>query len=128
MSEHGFVRSIHRKLPKEVYRWKVADRFTNGVPDAWYSGPAGDVWVEYKYIPRTPRKAYRVEITDLQKKWLMERAIEGRNVAVIVGCPTGAAIFQGAVWVDEQQKRIDPLTLSIAEIAQWLATQTLGPR
>ena len=33
MNEHSFIRAIHKSLPAEVYRWKIHDTFTGGVPD-----------------------------------------------------------------------------------------------
>jgi hypothetical protein len=122
MSEHHFVRSVHRRLPVTVYRWKVADRYTNGIPDAWYSGALGDVWVEYKYLPRTPRSAFEVPLTPLQLKWLSEREAEGRNVAVIVGCPKGAAILSAK----DCTKKVEVNNwIPIAEVANWITKKTV---
>ena len=34
MNEHSFVRSIHNALHPDVYKWKIHDTYTGGVPDA----------------------------------------------------------------------------------------------
>jgi hypothetical protein len=50
--ETTFIQSIHRHLPKEVYREKMANPYRGGTPDVWYSGYKSDLWVEYKFIPK----------------------------------------------------------------------------
>ena len=50
MNEHSFVKSIHRKLPSNLYRWKIHDAFTGGVPDAMYAGPAGILLAHKKLV------------------------------------------------------------------------------
>ena len=56
MNEHGFIKSVHRHLPTDIFSWKIHDTFTGGVPDAMYAGPAGILFVEYKYtkLPKKP--------------------------------------------------------------------------
>lgn len=98
MNEHGFVKAIHRRLPTEIYALKVNLRFNNGVPDAWYSGKNGDLWVEYKWLPRTPTRRFTPGLSELQRKWLNDRREEGRSVAVIVGCPAGGMILTDGEW------------------------------
>jgi hypothetical protein len=90
VNEAGFIKKVHRKLPKEIYRCKFADRFTSGLPDCWYSGPRADLWVEYKYSEHPHRKP---GLTEHQKRWLTDRAKEGRNVAVIVGSPNRIVVY-----------------------------------
>ena len=54
MKEKDFINKVHKKLPKEIYKWKINDPFHGGVPDAFYSGPAGFAFVEYKYTQTLP--------------------------------------------------------------------------
>jgi hypothetical protein len=50
----------------------------------------GDIWIEYKYIETIPKKGQvKIDLSALQKEWLLSRAQEGRNVAVIVGSKEG---------------------------------------
>ena len=85
-------------LPKGVYSWKISDRFTAGIPDSYYSGNKGDLWVEYKFEQKVPATAKRhARLSALQKTWLKERHLEGRNVAVVIGFSDGkAGILHGS--------------------------------
>ena len=91
MVESQFTQAINRAVREHgVYCWKISDRYRAGVPDCWYSGPGGDIWIEYKYLKRQPRRWYTPGLSQLQLQWLNERHEEGRRVAVVVGCPDGA--------------------------------------
>lgn len=101
MNEHGFVRSIHRQLPDSLYKWKINDNFQGGVADAYYSGKAGDLWVEYKYLPLLPKKGntlVKLGLTGQQLLWLTARHKEGRTVAVVIGSPQGHLILTENTW------------------------------
>lgn len=95
MDEHGFIRSIHRKLPKAVYRWKINDNFAGGVADAYYSGVAGDLWIEYKFVHLPKRDSSKVPLglRPLQIEWLQARKSEGRDVAIVVGSDEGCILL-----------------------------------
>lgn len=97
MDEHGFVRSIHRLLPPEVYVWKINDRYAGGVADAFYHGPDGKIlFVEYKYLKKLPTKGktiLRTGLSSLQIEWLTQRQNAGLNVAVILGTPIGGVFI-----------------------------------
>ena len=95
MTEHGYIRSIHRRLPASIYRWKINDNFEGGVADAYYSGEEGDLWIEYKYLPALPKRSttpIRTCLSAQQRLWLTRRHSEGRQVAVVIGSPDGAVI------------------------------------
>lgn len=74
--------------------------FAAGVPDCWYSGSKGDIWVEFKFVvlPKRPETSVAVGLSELQKKWLRDRYAEGRCVAVIVGCKEGGVWLPGLTW------------------------------
>jgi hypothetical protein len=73
--------------------------YIGGIPDVWYSNETGDLWVEYKYLPSVPKRgSVRINLSALQIQWLKERYAEGRNVAVIVGCPLGGVLFKHLEW------------------------------
>jgi hypothetical protein len=82
----------HYPVEQHIHYEKMHNDFYSGTADTWYSGIGGDVWIEYKYLPRTPVRA-SVEpqklLTPLQLGWLEERHAEGRSVGVIIGCPDG---------------------------------------
>ena len=88
MNEHGFVRAVHKKLPTNLYKWKIHDSYTNGVPDAMYAGKKAILFVEYKYVPKLPAKnssPVKINLSGLQLQWLNNFVDLGHNVAVIVG-------------------------------------------
>lgn len=101
--ENTFIGSVHRHLPTDIYHMKNHNQYNGGIPDVWYSGPAGDLWIEYKFIviPKRPETIIRIELSELQKNWLTSRHSEGRRVAVIVGAKEGGVWFDGVDWVHE---------------------------
>ena len=123
MHESQYIRRIHKHLPKEIYRWKIATSFSNGVADAYYSSNKGDMWIEYKLLRRTP-KTVKPALSALQANWLNNRYSEGRNVAVVVGTPTGSIILIDKLWND---KTIVSKLWTDAEVAEWIVKNTRQP-
>ena len=88
MNEHGFVKAVHKKLPTNLYRWKIHDSYTSGVPDAMYAGEKAILFAEYKYIPKLPARStspVKINLSGLQVLWLNNFVNLGHNVVVIVG-------------------------------------------
>ena len=88
MNEHSFVKSVHRKLPVDLYKWKIHDSYTNGVPDSMYAGDKGILFVEYKYVPSLPKiktTPIKINLSKLQLQWLNNFVDMGHNAAVVVG-------------------------------------------
>ncbi len=98
MNEAGFTSSINKKLPKYIHSWKINCRYANGVPDAWYSADKADLWVEYKFLKKLPKKSVKPNLSALQSKWLKDRQSEGRDVLVIVGSPEGCIVYENGEW------------------------------
>ena len=98
--ENTFIASVHRHLPHELYRLKNNNPFHSGIADCWYSGPAGDLWIEYKFLvlPKRDNTAIKIDLSELQKNWIMSRYSEGRTVGVIVGCKDGGVWMPGITW------------------------------
>lgn len=120
--ETTFIASIHKFLPKDLYRMKNNNPFTGGVPDCWYSGDSCDLWVEYKFIPRLPSRGnVRPNLSALQLDWLNNRYREGRNVMVIVGTPEGGVIFRCEEWArDISAKEFNTRLVTRHALAQWI--------
>ena len=126
MRESTYTAAIHKLLPPEVYALKLSLPYTAGVPDAWYSGRGGDLWVEYKYLKSIPREVDLVGnkkpiISMLQQAWLRDRYYQGRSVAVIVGCQGGGVVLPDLDWVEliarpEFEARVWPRE----QIASWI--------
>lgn len=126
MNESGFTQSIMRKLDKRIYKWKIMSVMQNGVPDCYFSGPAGDLWLEVKYVklPKRDTTIINPGLSALQLKWLNARHKEGRNVALLVGSEAGC-------WVENCRPFDVPLnknsfTVSKQQVIKWIETQTLG--
>lgn len=126
--ESSFIKKVHGKLPAVVYREKTHNAYRGGTPDVYYSAPASDLWVEYKFIARIPVRAQvTADLSALQKLWLDGRHAEGRSVAVIVGCPDGGVIYQRGEWhtpltPEEFRGRLQ----SVDDLANWIKTYTCG--
>lgn len=127
--ENTFIGSVHKFLPKELHAEKMNNPYRSGCADVWYSGKKGDLWVEYKFIPKLPVKSdtLKVDLSPLQLKWLRERFSEGRSVFVIVGSPLGGVILSGLAWenpilIAEYHKK----TQTRQALAAWIASLTIG--
>lgn len=123
--ESTFIKSVHKHT--HCYHEKMCNPFTSGTPDVWYSGPKGDLWVEYKYIPRVPslpRTVIKPDLSARQLLWLRREHEHGRNVAVIVGCPTGGVVLRDLEWEGGiSQADFNSRLLSRAQTAQWIDEQ-----
>ena len=122
--ETTFSNSVRKHIPRNVYHMKNNNSHLSGVPDLWFSGSSTDLWVEVKYLPRVPRRDSVVPtelLSKLQAQWLERRHREGRQVAVIIGCPDGGVVLPGITWQDEISAtsfvaRIQPRPA----LAQWI--------
>ena len=102
--ETTFSKGVLAHIPRDVYHMKNNNPYLGGVPDLWFSGNSADLWVEMKYLPRVPRRDSVVPtelLSKLQAQWLERRHKEGRQVAVIIGCPDGGVVLPGITWQDE---------------------------
>lgn len=125
--ETTFIASVHKHLPRDLYRMKTHNPYLGGIPDIFYSGTKTDLWVEYKFIPKiTPAQCRSPNLSALQLDWINGRHEEGRNVAVIVGSPTGGVLMLDCEWqsffdVDQFKGRVK----TRAELAEWIANFTM---
>lgn len=125
--ENTFRKGVHKYLPTDLHHEKMNNPYSSGTPDDWYSGSRSDLWVEYKFLPRTPQRAIVKPfelLSPLQRDWINKRYEEGRTVAVVVGCPDGGIILRDQEWEWEYTPQMfrDRLVPRKA-IAQWI-TQT----
>jgi hypothetical protein len=125
--ENTFRQGVHKYLPSELHHEKMCNPYSSGTPDDWYSGNRGDLWVEYKYLPKVPLRAEVVPeklLSPLQLRWLNGRYTEGRLVAVVIGCPEGGVILRDQEWMHSYTAQMfrDRL-VPRRDIAQWI-TQT----
>lgn len=125
--ETTFIAGVHKKLPKTLYHMKNNNAYVGGIADVWYSGNSGDLWVEYKYLPRTPSRAgidpMRL-LSPLQQAWLRDRRMENRNVAVIIGCPDGGIVLTDRQWeLELTVKQFAERLRSKEELANWIVSR-----
>lgn len=124
--ENTFIGSVHKKFSGDKpYFEKMYNPLRSGTPDVYYSGVLGDLWVEYKFIPRIPRSAEILpDLTPRQRRWLNDRFAEGRNVAVVLGTPDGGVIYRNQEWnTPLSSTELSARVLSRAEVAQWITSQ-----
>jgi len=127
--ESRFITSVNAKIPTDVHREKMHNPYRGGTFDVWYSGSKADLWIEYKFIPRIPKRGRVVpNLSPLQLRWGQGRNAEGRNVMVVVGCPEGAAMLgfprQWEVGVTVEEFRNALVTK--ATLAAWIHSLTAG--
>lgn len=128
MNEHGFIKAVHRHLSPEVYRWKIHDTYTGGVPDAFYLGPAGSLWVEYKYVKLPKRATTYIPfgLSILQALWLT-RAINWKQSAiVVVGFEKSAiALTDPELFTGSTKNELEKEAISFKEVAKLIEQHVL---
>ncbi len=131
--ENTFRASVHRYLPDSVQHDKMNNPYTSGVADDLYCGNRGDLWVEYKFLPKIPVRAAvdpKKLLSDLQMDWIAERYkrtqhSDERHIAVVIGCSEGGVILTDLAWTqqltaDEFKRRIVPRR----SVAEWIVQLT----
>jgi len=98
--ENTFIASVHRLLPRGLYRMKNHNQYNGGIADVWYSGIKADLWIEYKFIvmPKRHDTIIVPALSPLQMEWLRSRHQEGRSVGVIIGSKDGGVWLPGTSW------------------------------
>ena len=130
MNEHSFVRSIHNALHPDVYKWKIHDTYTGGVPDAMYAGPAGTLFVEYKYVKSLPKKDTTVihhSLSALQCAWL-QRMKPATSVALILGVEDTALIIVDDFSANIVKSAYLEQCIPRKQVAQWIYDVTYSGR
>ena len=95
MNEPGYITAVNKRLHPWVYVWKIADRFTSGIPDCWYSVKGGTPpFIEFKYLKELPKRdntLCKAPLSDIQLEWHLARQREGVPVWTCLGIntPTG---------------------------------------
>jgi len=126
MNESGFIKYIFKKLPPKIYKLKINLAMQNGVPDTYFSGPAGDCWIEFKYIVAPKRKTTSIlpKLSALQIQWLDRRHHEGRTVAVVLGSDIGCFVYSNQDWaVSISNKTLRQYTRQ--DVIKWIESKTL---
>jgi|TARA_R110000787_G_scaffold101792_1_gene207446 hypothetical protein len=126
MDEHGFVKSLHLKLPKTVYKWKIHDVYAGGVPDAYYEGEEGCCWIEYKYVksfPLRPTSIIKHSLSNLQKQWLRRANSNGQNAYVVIGSYDKVVILSNKEWeIPLTNEYFDNNALPRQAVVNWITS------
>lgn len=125
--ENRYISKINKLLPDDIYYMKNNNAYVAGVADSWYSGKSGDLWIEWKYVDPLPVKVPvrpMKLLSALQADWLKRRHLEGRNVAVVIGCKLGAIVLRYPEWESEiLVQDFKSLLRSNADLATWIKEQ-----
>ena len=135
MTEHSFVRAVHRQLPLGIKIWKIIDDFHNGVSDALYFGTEGRLlFVEYKFVKELPVRdttgVAKTQLPPLQREWMRDLVTRKVPAVVIVGSQSP----KGGVWISDpkevsrglkKSEFLDRLE-SVKELATHIGTHVLG--
>ena len=118
MNERTFKAKLRAKLKQHVYIQSMSSLATAGTPDLWLSGRQ-DLWIEVKYDDKT-KGAVTPKLSALQRAWLHDRWVEGRNVCVIVGtAPNEGIIYWAKQWEVSSSDRI-PLNEIITTLLEYV--------
>lgn len=131
--ETNFSNALRDALPEGIYSMKNNNEYVSGIPDLWFSGRKGDLWVEMKFIQKLPKtvpiRPYDL-LSKMQEKWLRDRYEEGRNVAVIIGCKRSTRL-EGIVLRDLAWERdicpqdFEALIVSKSELVSFIKEQVM---
>ena len=130
--EATFRDSVHKYLPPQhiVYRMPNSNRYVSGVPDTYYEGDNGALWVEWKKVPKIPRvwvPGKKGTPTSLQRDWLHRAHMNRVNVAVIVGCPAGGVFMRDFEWNKEwTQDEFFERVVSRKQLANYIAAEVVA--
>ena len=131
--ETTFSNAVRAALPEGVYSMKSSNPYIAGIPDLWFSGQKGDLWVEMKFISRLPAtrivRPYEL-LSSLQEQWLRARYEEGRNVAVMIGCKhegkLKGLVLRDLAWeCDISPQEFYALIISKSELANFIKEQVM---
>jgi len=139
--EASFRSSVHKHIPKKVYKVGMANTYAGGIPDTYYDGPRTDFWIEWKYLPDLPkRNATMIDLmkqgtpnlSKLQDEWLTRRWENSKNekgrgnVCVALGFGKGkdakiTLFFRPTEW-QTPWTRDEIMTFSMTrqEFVEWL--------
>lgn len=130
MNEHSYTRSIIAKLPDDIHVQSMtsASLNNNGTPDRYIDGPASDLWVEFKFLPRTPKVLRPYELLSAQQMaWLKRRGSRG-NAIVVIGFRVSERKALGLVlaapteWeIDHTKDEYSVQLLTNIEVSNYLA-------
>lgn len=133
--EATYRNSVHKHLDKSiVYFAPMGGSYVAGIPDMYYEGPAGSLWVEWKNFQVLPstidltKLSSRAKLSALQQQWLIRGHKNSVKTAVICGSPLGGVVYEDLAWQTPLTKAdFIQQALSRKDIALWITQQVAGP-
>jgi hypothetical protein len=94
--ESKFLQKINKQVTG--YKVKLNVQFNNGIPDCYYSGNVGDLWVEYKWVPKLPVRdstEVKIDLSPAQLLWLhrWEQALNSEQFRNLMVQPAEASVW-----------------------------------
>lgn len=127
--EAVYRNSVHKHIDKsKVYFASMGGGYVAGIPDVYYEGNAGCLWVEWKNFQVLPTKikltspSSAAKLSVLQQQWLRRATKNGVNAWVICGTPNGGLLLPEALWGQELSPS-ELIYLTKKEIAAWITSQ-----
>lgn len=104
--ENTAIAGVHKYLPPLVEREKMNNPYNAGTADVWYSADPCDLWIEYKFLEKPPVRAFTLDLSELQRQWLLRRYRQKRAVAVALLFPAkfGCVLYTHLAWGETKQK------------------------
>ena len=114
---------VRGPTPDEMFAWKINDRFNAGIPDAFYEGPAGFLWVEYKLVKRKTLPKLLVPTLSAQQRVRLRHlaTLQPGTVFVVVGVQTAPRTTQLFVFStpDDWENGYDARSVGAFSLADW---------
>lgn len=113
--EGKYIDKIHRQLSQQVYKMKMNMGMGSpgGVPDYYYEGNRGILWVEYKVVKDWSKK-HTVPfnlLSELQVEWLTRAHNNDRIIAVLIGDEKGNTLWLSGFDLTHRTKELEHYTL-----------------
>ena len=124
--EGKYIARIHRQLDKNAhpdqYHMSNTNPYVGGIPDQYYEGPTGVLWIEYKFLKVLPpildmTNPKKKLLTQLQIRWLRRATKNHGNTAVILGLENGEGVWLRHLAWEKTHTKNSLITLEPAEIA-----------
>jgi len=132
--EAAAVAAVNKKLHTAVWHEGNGGGFVNGKPDQYYEGPAGALWIEYKFALKLPRLLNLCNVgkspslSKLQHAWVNRAHTNGVNVAVVLLTKEdGNHVFTNREWelVHKKETLVAYSQLTRQGVAKWIESIVL---
>lgn len=123
--ENKFAATVNKGLSGSIWYEKTSNPFRAGMPDFYYEGPKGILWVEYKWREKpfadscVAAKLCSTRSWNIQRIWLDRSFLNGVNTAVIIGVGTSQGYILEYPYC--YRKEQDPL-YSVSDIQEWITS------